>query len=116
MTGVQTCALPIFGVFGTNSSAGSNPGAWPLSASYPFSFPYMIPQGEGNTNALIGITPSPLPYGNQDVLSFARQNQGYNGILIGAGDGTNAATTGGIIGSTVDAWEWEAYTSLQSFP
>lgn len=89
--------------------------AWPAAASYPFSLPEMIPQGEGNTNNLTGITPSPLPYANQNILGFARQNQGYNGILIGAGDGTNSASTGGIIGSTVDAWEWEAHTSLQTF-
>jgi hypothetical protein len=98
-----------FGTFG-----GAN--GWPGSSSYPFSFPYMVPQGEGNLNNLIGVSPSPLPYGNQDILGFARQNQGQNGILIGAGDGTNAATTGGIIGSTVDVWAWEAYTSTQTFP
>lgn len=90
--------------------------AWAAASSYPFSLPVMIPQGEGNTNNLSGISPSPLPYGNQNILGFARQNQGQNGILIGAGDGTNSATTGGIIGSTVDAWEWEAVTALQSFP
>jgi hypothetical protein len=106
-----------FGVFATNSvAANSNPGHWLLSGAYPFSFPYMVPQGEGNLNNLIGISPSPLPYGNQDVLSFARQNQASNGILIGAGDGTNSATTGGIIGSTVDAWFWEAYSSMQEYP
>lgn len=90
--------------------------AWPAAASYPFSLPIMEPQGEGNTNNLAGIVPSPLPYGNQNILGFATQNQAQNGILIGAGDGTNSATTGGIIGSTVDAWEWECYTSQQSFP
>lgn len=90
--------------------------AWPASTSFPFSLPIMIPQGEGNLNALNGITPSPLPFGNQDILGFARQNQGQNGILIGTGDGTNSATTGGIIGSTVDVWEWRAITSLQTFP
>ncbi len=106
-----------FGVFATNSVvANSNPGHWLLSGAYPFSFPFMVPQGEGNLNNLIGITPAPLPYGNQDVLSFARQNQASNGILIGAGDGTNSATTGGIIGSTVDAWFWEAYSSTQEYP
>lgn len=106
-----------FGVFGTNSTAAnSNPGHWPLAGAYPFTFPYIVPQGEGNTNNLIGIQPSPLPYANQNVLSFARQNLGQNGILIGAGDGTSSATTGGIIGSTVDAWFFEAYTSLQEFP
>lgn len=86
------------------------------SSSYPTSFPFMIPQGEGNTNNLTGITPSPLPYANQDILGFARQNQASNGILIGAGDGTNSATTGGLIGSTVDVWEWRAITSIQTFP
>jgi len=64
---------------------------------------------------LFGIAPFPLPYGNQNVLSFARQNTALNGILIGAGDGTNSATTGGIIGSTTDAWEWEAVTSQQNY-
>lgn len=106
-----------FGVFATNSnSLATNPGHWLLSPAYPVSFPFMVPQGEGNTNNLIGITPSPLPYANQDVLSFARQNQASNGILIGAGDGTNSATTGGLIGSTVDAWFWEAWTATQTFP
>jgi hypothetical protein len=86
------------------------------ASSYPNQFPFMIPQGEGNVNSLVGITPSPLPYGNQDVLSFATQNLGANGILIGAGDGTAASSTGGLIGSTVDTWYWEAHTSLQSYP
>ena len=105
-----------FGVFATNSvTGGTNPGHWPLSANYPFTFPQLVPQGEGNLNNLVGITPSPLPYGNQDVLGFAKQNQASNGVLIGAGDGTNSATTGGIIGSTVDAWIWEAWTSEQQF-
>lgn len=90
--------------------------AWPAASKYPFTFAEMIPQGEGNLNSLNGITPSPLPYANQDILGFAKQNQGVNGILVGAGDGTNSATTGGIIGSTADAWEWIAETSLQSFP
>jgi len=113
--GVQTVTLAVnstgFGVFG-----GVN--GWPGSTSYPFSFPYMIPQGEGNINNFqaFGVLPAPLPYANQDVLSFARQNQGYNGVLVGAGDGTNAATTGGIIGATVDVWEWRALTSTQEFP
>ncbi len=89
--------------------------AWPAAASYPFSLPVMIPQGEGNLNQLSGVTPSPLPYANQDILGFATQNQGQSGILIGTGDGTNSATTGGIIGSTVDAWEWEAITASQTF-
>jgi len=87
--------------------------AWPASSKYPFSLPEMIPQGEGNTNMLNGVTPTPLPYGNQDILGFATQNQGQNGILIGTGDGTNSATTGGIIGSTVDAWYWECTTYSQ---
>lgn len=90
--------------------------AWAAAASYPYGLPVMIPQGEGNTNNLIGVTPSPLPYANQDILGFATQNTAQRGILIGAGDGTNSATTGGIIGATVDAWEWEAHTSLQNFP
>jgi hypothetical protein len=87
-----------------------------LASQYPTSFPQMIPQGEGNTNNLLNVVPTPLPYGNQNILGFTKQNQGFNGILIGAGDGTNSATTGGIIGSTADAWEWEATTALQSFP
>ncbi len=86
-----------------------------LAASYPQSFPIMIPQGEGNLNQLNGITPSPLPYANQDILGFATQNQGSRGILIGAGDGTNSATTGGIIDSNVCAFYWEATTVEQSF-
>lgn len=89
--------------------------AWPAASSYPFSLPVMIPQGEGNTNQLLGVTPTPLPYANQDILGFARQNTAQAGILVGAGDGTNSATTGGIIGSTVDAWMWEAITATQSF-
>lgn len=91
--------------------------AWPAAASYPFSLPIMVPQGEGNTNNLgaFGVAPTPLPYANQDVLSFATQNTGQTGVLVGAGDGTNSATTGGIIGSTVDAWMWRAITTTQSF-
>jgi len=88
---------------------------WPGTGFYPISLPVMIPQGEGNTNSLLGIQPTPLPYGNQNVLSFATQNLGQNGILIGTGDGTSSATTGGIIGSTADAWYWEAYTMDQKF-
>ena len=113
--GTQTVTIAInstgFGVFG-----GTN--GWPASTSYPFTFPYMVPQGEGNINNLqaYGVTPAPLPYANQPVLSFAKQANGYGGILIGAGDGTNAATTGGLIGATVDVWEWRAITSTQSFP
>jgi hypothetical protein len=106
-----------FGVFATNPvAANSNPGHWLLSGAYAFTFPQMVPQGAGNTNNLFNVVPSPLPYGNQDVLAFARQNQASNGILIGAGDGTNSASTGGLIGSTLDAWSWEAYTSLQEYP
>ncbi len=89
--------------------------AWPGTGFYPISLPVMIPQGEGNTNNLFGVTPSPLPYANQNILGFATQNLGQNGILIGVGDGTNSATTGGIISSTVDAWYWECYTMDQSF-
>jgi hypothetical protein len=99
----------------TNSSAFTA-FAWAAAASYPYGLPVMIPQGEGNLNNLIGITPAPLPYGNQNVLSFARQNTASRGLLIGAGDGTAAASTGGIIGSTTDTWYWEAHTSLQQFP
>ena len=38
----------------------------------------MVPQGEGNINSFqnFGVTPAPLPYANQDVLSFAKQNIG----------------------------------------
>ena len=86
--------------------------AFPGTGFYPIGLPVMIPQGEGNTNNLGGIVPFPLPYGNQEILGFARQNLGRNGILIG----TNAASTGGLIGSTVDVWEWRAITSLQTFP
>lgn len=121
--GVQTVTLAInstgFGVFATSSGATvTNPGAWPLAPGYPFSFPTMVPQGEGNINNFqsFGVVPSPLPYANQDVLSFARQNMGSNGVLIGAGDGTDATTTGGIIGSTIDVWEWRAITSDMEFP
>lgn len=90
--------------------------AWAAAANYPYGLPIMVPQGEGNTNNLTGIVPSPLPYANQNILGFATQNLGANGILIGAGDGTAAASTGGLIGSTVDTWYWEAHTSLQQFP
>jgi hypothetical protein len=121
--GTQTVTLAVdstnFGVFATNSVVGgSNPGHWPLSPAYPLSFPVMVPQGEGNINNFqqFGIVPSPLPYANQDVLSFARQNQAVNGIIVGAGDGTNSATTGGIIGSTVDFWEFRVITSAQEYP
>lgn len=86
-----------------------------LAAQYPQSVPVMIPQGEGNLNNLSGITPSPLPYANQDILGFATQNQGSRGVLVGAGDGTNSATVGGIIGATVDSWYWEATTVEQTF-
>lgn len=104
--------------FANVDSSGFSAFAWPAAAtvgSYPASLPVMIPQGEGNLNNLSGVTPSPLPYANQDILGFATQNTAANGVLIGAGDGTNSATTGGIIGSTVDAWEWEAITATQTF-
>jgi hypothetical protein len=120
--GTQTVTIAInstsFGVFATSGGSASNPGHWPLSAGYPFSFPYMVPQGEGNLNNLsaFGVTPTPLPYANQDVLSFAKQVNSANGILIGAGDGTDATTTGGLIGATVDVWFWRAITSSQTFP
>lgn len=120
--GTQTVTLAVdstnFGVFATSGGTASNPGHWPLAAGYPFSFPFMVPQGEGNINNFqaFGVTPAPLPYANQDVLSFAKQRNAANGIYIGAGDGTNSATTGGIIGSTVDVWEWRAITSTQEFP
>lgn len=120
--GTQTVTLAVdstsFGVFATNGTAYSNPGHWVLSGNFPFTFPTMVPQGSGNINNFqqFNVTPSPLPYANQDVLSFARQNQAFNGVLVGAGDGSAAATTGGIIGSSVDAWTWEAVTSLQMFP
>jgi hypothetical protein len=113
--GTQTVTLAAnstnFGVFG-----GTN--GWPGSTSFPFTSPYMVPQGEGNINNFqaFGVLPAPLPYANQDVLSFAKQGVGANGILVGAGDGTNASGTGGIIGSTVDVWEWRAITSSQEFP
>lgn len=91
--------------------------AWPVASNYPLGLPVMVPQGEGNTNNLQGIQPFPLPYANQNVLSFARQNTAQNGILIGAGSGAvAAAATDGIIGATVDAWAWEAITSDQQFP
>lgn len=91
--------------------------AWPVAASYPFSLPILEPQGEGNINnaQAFGVLPAPLPYGNQDILGFATQNLGCNGVLVGAGDGTNSATTGGIIGSTVDAWYWEATMVSQTY-
>lgn len=88
-----------------------------LTASqYPQSLPVMIPQGEGNTNNLIGVTPTPLPYANQDILGFARQNVAQNGILIGAGTGDNTSSTGGIIGANAEFWWWRAMSSLQNFP
>lgn len=120
--GTQTVTLAVdstnFGIFATSSGTANNPTHWPLAAGYPFSFPVMVPQGEGNINNFqnFGITPAPLPYANQDVLSFAKQNIGSRGILIGAGDGTAASSTGGIIGSTVDVWFWRAITSTQTYP
>jgi hypothetical protein len=121
--GTQTVTLAVdstnFGIFATTGVASTtNPTHWPLAGAYPFTFPQMVPQGEGNINnfSSFGVLPAPLPYGNQDVLSFARQNQASNGIIVGAGDGTNSATTGGIIGSTVDVWEFRVITSLQEYP
>lgn len=92
--------------------------AWPAAASYPFSLPIMEPQGEGNINNFqqFGVVPAPLPYGNQNILGFATQNQAQNGILVGTGDGTSATTTGGIISDAVEAWEWRAICSQQTFP
>ncbi len=113
--GTQTVTLAInsigFGTFG-----GSN--GWVGSSSFPFTFPTMVPQGEGNLNNFqaYGVTPTPLPYANQPVLSFAQQNLGNRGILVGAGDGTATVTTGGIIGSTVDVWEYQILTSTQVQP
>lgn len=89
--------------------------AWPGTGFYPIGLPVMIPQGEGNTNNLAGISPFPLSYGNQNVLSFAQQNLGQNGILIGAGDGTTAGASPGLIGSTTDVWYWECETMDQTF-
>lgn len=101
--------------FANTNSTAFTAFAWEAAASYPYGLPVMIPQGEGNLNNLSGVTPSPLPYANQNILGFATQNTGSRGILIGAGDGTNSATTGGLIGSTVDAWMWEATTSTQTY-
>lgn len=91
---------------------------WAVAASFPYGLPIMVPQGEGNTNNFLnGVpAPSPYPYANQNVLSFARQNLASAGVLIGAGDGTAASSTGGLIGSTVDTWYWEAHSSSQQFP
>jgi|GEM_PF-828290 len=121
--GTQTVTLAVdstaFGVFATTTNPlTTNPTHWPLDGAYPFSFPVMVPQGEGNINNFqsFGVVPAPLPYANQDVLSFARQNTASNGIIVGAGDGTNSATTGGIIGSTTDVWEFRVITSLQQYP
>lgn len=102
--------------FSNTDSSAFTTFAWAAAASYPYGLPVMIPQGEGNLNNLVGVTPAPLPYANQNVLSFSRQNTASRGLLIGAGDGTAAASTGGIIGSTTDTWYWEAHTSLQQFP
>ncbi len=121
--GVQTVTLAVdstnFGVFATTGNVlTTNPTHWPLAGAYPFTFPQMVPQGEGNINNFqsFNIVPAPLPYANQDVLSFARQNQASNGIIVGAGDGTNSATTGGIISNTVDVWEFRIISSLQQYP
>lgn len=107
--GVQTVT------FANVNSSAFTAFAYPGTGSYPIGMPMMIPQGAGNTNNLNGVQPQPLPYANQNILGFATQNLGQNGILIGFGDGTNNATTGGLIGSTVDAWYWEAVTVDQSF-
>ena len=106
--GAQSFTIAFNGV-SLNAFGGAN--GWASSAQ---GFPYVVPQGEGNINNLsaYGISPAPLPYGNQDVLTFARQNQGYNGILIGAGNGS----TTGIIGASADTFTWQAFTSLQTFP
>lgn len=120
--GTQTVTLAVdstaFGVFATSSGSATNPGHWPLASGYPFSFPVMVPQGEGNINNFqsFNVTPIPLPYANQDVLSFARQNQASNGIIVGAGDGTVTTATAGIIGDTVDVWEFRIISSLQEYP
>lgn len=109
--GTQTVSLDV-------DSTAFTAFSWTAAANYPYSLPIMVPQGEDNTNNLqqYGVIPTPLPYANQDVLSFATQNTAQNGILVGAGDGTATATTGGIIGSTVDIFYWEAITSTQQFP
>ncbi len=125
--GTQTVTLAIdstsFGVFASGGGTGvTNATHWPLSPGYPFGFPVMVPQGEGNINNLqsFGVVPAPLPYANQDVLSFAKQNIGSKGILIGAGTGKVTLTTpvagDGIIGSTEDKWYWKATTVQQAFP
>lgn len=101
--------------FANTDSSAYTAFAWAAAASYPYGLPVMVPQGAGNLNNLSGVTPAPLPYANQNILGFATQNTGAKGILIGAGDGTNSATTGGLIGSTVDAWMWEAVTSSQTY-
>jgi len=101
--------------FAETDSSAFTAFAWAVAASYPYGLPMMIPQGAGNLNNLPGVTPLPLPYANQNILGFATQNTGQRGILIGAGDGTNSATTGGLISSTVDAWMWEATTSSQTY-
>ena len=82
-------------------SSGFNAFKWPTSSAYAFSFPYMVPNNEGNLNNLPGVVPAPLPYANQAVLSFAQQNLGVNGVLIGAGDGTVDDVTGGIISADI---------------
>lgn len=109
--GTQTVSLNV-------DSTGFTAFAWPAAANYPFSLPIMVPDSEGNTNNLsqFGVNPTPLPYANQNVLSFATQNTALNGILIGAGDGTAASGTGGLIGATVDVWSWTALSAMQQFP
>ncbi len=115
--GTQTISVNVDSTnFGT--WVPTNSGHWPLAASYPFSFPILVPQGEGNTNSIqaYGVSPTPLPYGNQDVLSFARQNLARSGVIIGAGDGTNSVSTGGVIADAIEAFYWECVTVEQSNP
>lgn len=90
--------------------------AWPVAANYPLSLPTMVPQGAGNTNNLTNVLPSPLPYANQNILGFATQNTAQSGILIGAGDGTAASGTGGLIGADPEVYTWTAVTAMQQFP
>lgn len=104
--GTQTVTLDV-------DASGFSAFSWPGATNYPRTFPVMIPQGEGNINNINGVTPAPLPYGNQNVLGFVRQNLGRRGLIIGAGDGTNAVTTGGILGSTTDVWEWTCISTIQ---
>ncbi len=101
--------------FGNVDASAYTAFAYASATSYPYGPAVMIPQGEGNLNQLTGVVPAPLPYANQDILGFARQNTGARGIIIGAGDGTAAASTGGIIGAAAEVFYWECHTSLQTF-